>query len=204
MTKGTRPVISLIVAALQPDLGIGVNGKLPWRLKQEIKFFKDVTSKTKEGAINAVIMGRKTWESIPPKFRPLSNRLNVVLSTSYSNVCENGVLYYNSLHKVMETFEKAGFKHGDQDISKIFVIGGAQVYNSIIDDDRVDNLIVTNVKYIGEEEKKPVIDTFLDWDLTKWERQDVLKLKEFANVEFSEGVIVENDYAYEYTMWERS
>lgn len=203
MTKPTRPVVSLIVAALQPELGIGANGRLPWRLKKEIKYFRDVTSKAKEGAVNAVIMGRNTWESIPSKFRPLSNRLNIVLSRSYTNICQDGVLYYNSVDKVMETFEKAGYKYGEWDINKIFIIGGAQVYNSMIDDGRVDNLLLTNVKYVGEEEKKPVFDTFLDWDLTQWEKKDVSELKKFVEVEFDEGVVVENDYEYEYTMWER-
>lgn len=203
MTKSTRPVISLIVAALQPDLGIGAKGKLPWRLKQEIKYFKDVTSHAPEGSINAVIMGRRTWESIPPRFRPLPNRINVVLSNSYTNVTENGVLYFNSLDKVMETFERAGFKHEKQEIGKIFIIGGAQVYNSMIQDGRVDKLLVTNVKYVGDDETKPVLDTFLDWDLTKWEKKKVAELKKFADVDFSEGVIKENDYEYEYTIWER-
>lgn len=201
--KAIKPTVSLIVAALQPELGIGANGKLPWRLKQEIKYFKDVTSKATDGGINAVIMGRKTWESIPAKFRPLPNRLNVVLSRSYENKGENGVLYYNSLDKVMESFEKSGYRHDGLDISKIFIIGGAQVYNSMIDDGRVDSLLVTDVKYVGPETSKPQLDTFLKWDLTPWKKLDISELKEFADVDFTEGAIVENDYEYEYTMWTR-
>lgn len=198
-----KPVVSLIVAALQPELGIGANGKLPWRLKQEIKYFRDVTSKAKEGAINAVIMGRKTWESIPPKFRPLPNRLNVVLSRNYTNQNIDGVFYFNSLKSVLQAFENSGYKNGDAHIEKIFVIGGAQVYSTVLKDIEVDNLLITDVKYVGEEEKKPTLDTFLDWDLTEWERKDLDHLKQFAGVEFTEGVIQENDYEYEYTMWER-
>lgn len=201
--KAAKPAVSLIVAALQPDLGIGVKGKLPWKLKQEIKYFKDVTSRAKEGGVNAVIMGRKTWESVPPKFRPLPNRVNVVLSTSYKNTAVDGVLYYNSLQTVMDTFEQNGYKHDDLDIGKIFIIGGAQLYNSMINDPRVDNLLVTNVNYVGQHENKPKLDTFLDWDLTKWERKDGSHLRNFADVEFTEGVIAENDYEYEYTLWKR-
>lgn len=199
--KGTKPVVSLIVAALQPDLGIGANGKLPWRLKQEIKYFKDVTSKSKEGAINAVIMGRKTWESIPKKFRPLPNRLNVVLLRNYTNQSIDGVLYSNSLQSVLQTFESNNYHHEESKIEKIFVIGGAQVYSTVLKDIEVDNLLITDVKFVGEE--KPEIDTFLDWDLSQWERKSLDDLKKFVEVEFTEGVIRENDYEYEYTMWEK-
>lgn len=199
--KGTKPVVSLIVAALQPDLGIGANGKLPWRLKQEIKYFKDVTSKSKEGAINAVIMGRKTWESIPKKFRPLPNRLNVVLLRNYTNQSIDGVLYSNSLKSVLQTFESNNYHHGESQIEKIFVIGGAKVYSTVLKDIEVDNLLITDVKFVGEE--KPEIDTFLDWDLSQWERKSLEDLTKFVEVEFTEGVIHENDYEYEYTMWEK-
>lgn len=62
-------------------LGIGHAGGLPWRLRQDMAFFKKMTTNTVDSnKQNAVIMGRKCWDSIPVKFRPLSNRINVVLS----------------------------------------------------------------------------------------------------------------------------
>ncbi len=61
--------------------GIGNKGQLPWRLKNEMKFFAKMTTTTKDTSKkNAVIMGRKTWESIPEKFRPLKNRFNLILT----------------------------------------------------------------------------------------------------------------------------
>lgn len=200
----SRPQISLVVAAMAPDLGIGAKGKLPWRLKQEIKYFKDVTSAVpNEGSINAVIMGRKTWESIPAKFRPLPNRLNVVLSRSHVNDSRNGVLYYNSMDLVLDAFQKSDYNVEEKKISKIFIIGGAQIYNAFINDPRVDNLLLTNVKFTGNDSEAPSMDTFLSWDLTKWNRLNAQKLKETAAVEFTEGTIKEGDYEYEYTLWER-
>ena len=72
---------SVIVAAASTSMGIGKQGKLPWRLSADMAHFKDVTSTTSSALKrNAVIMGRATWESIPPRFRPLPSRLNVVLS----------------------------------------------------------------------------------------------------------------------------
>jgi dihydrofolate reductase len=71
--------LTIIVAATKSN-GIGQSGKLPWRLSKEIAYFARVTSSAPEGQRNAVIMGRKTWESIPANFRPLSKRFNVVVS----------------------------------------------------------------------------------------------------------------------------
>ena len=102
--------VSLVVAASIPEFGIGLEGlffivfsvfmdflilgeyfekkntnkhtgSIPWRIKNDLKFFKQITSNvTNNEKRNAVIMGRKTWESIPDKFRPLPNRLNIVLT----------------------------------------------------------------------------------------------------------------------------
>lgn len=79
-TAFMRPFI-VIVAATAGSLGIGRHGKLPWHLPLDMEHFKQLTSMTtRANRMNAVIMGRKTWQSIPEKFRPLKNRLNVVLS----------------------------------------------------------------------------------------------------------------------------
>ena len=61
-----------IIIAVDDKNGIGKNGTLPWRIKEDMEFFRTVTSTTKKKhRQNAVIMGRKTWESIPEKHRPL-------------------------------------------------------------------------------------------------------------------------------------
>jgi dihydrofolate reductase len=71
--------LTLIVAATKSN-GIGQNARLPWRLPKEMAYFAQVTSNAPDGSSNAVIMGRNTWESIPKKFRPLKNRVNIVIS----------------------------------------------------------------------------------------------------------------------------
>jgi len=73
--------LTIVVAATRSN-GIGVSTRgLPWRLPAEMAYFVRVTSKAPTGKMNAVVMGRKSWESIPPKFRPLKDRLNVVISS---------------------------------------------------------------------------------------------------------------------------
>ncbi|QRV91141.1 dihydrofolate reductase domain-containing protein [Ceratobasidium sp. AG-Ba] len=85
----TPPQLTLVVAATLNN-GIGVRGGLPWRLPREMAYFAQVTksagiSSSDPSNIqqekNGVIMGRKSWESIPTKFRPLKDRLNVVISS---------------------------------------------------------------------------------------------------------------------------
>ncbi len=70
----------LVVAATR-KMGIGKAGTMPWKLPGDVAYFKALTSRTADAAkVNAVVMGRKTWESIPARFRPLRGRVNVVLS----------------------------------------------------------------------------------------------------------------------------
>ena len=77
-----RP-FSVVVAACKQTRGIGAGGKLPWRLRGDMQYFKQLTRSTADPLKrNAVIMGRKTWQSIPEKFRPLADRLNVVVSSN--------------------------------------------------------------------------------------------------------------------------
>jgi dihydrofolate reductase len=118
-----------LIVAMDVNGGIGKGGTLPWNLKEDMSFFKEMTS----GGI--VIMGRSCFESIPEKFRPLPNRLNVVL-TRFSNAQYPGCLVYNSIFDVLTD---------DYLMSKgnIWVIGGAQIYDIFID--IVDELYVTHV-----------------------------------------------------------
>ncbi|PRQ76741.1 hypothetical protein AAT19DRAFT_12159 [Rhodotorula toruloides] len=71
--------LTLIVAAT-PSHGIGRNSTLPWRLSKEMAYFARMTKGEGQELANAVIMGRKSWEGIPSKFRPLPGRVNVVVS----------------------------------------------------------------------------------------------------------------------------
>jgi|TARA_B110000967_G_scaffold210062_1_gene270122 dihydrofolate reductase/thymidylate synthase len=145
MSTSTRD-FQVVVAATAGEMGIGLDGTLPWRLPKDMAYFKALTSQVDEpGKKNAVVMGRKTWESIPPKFRPLPGRVNVVLSRSGSlreasgdtnsipngngdTPCETlpeGVLLRASLDEALEFL---GSEEMRKEVERVFVIGGAQVY----------------------------------------------------------------------------
>ena len=86
-----------IVVALDDKQGIGKANALPWRLARDMQRFKDVTIPAPAGRQNAVVMGRKTWDSLPPKYRPLPGRLNVVLTSNPDLALPSGVLRAGSL-----------------------------------------------------------------------------------------------------------
>ena len=123
-----RRSFQIIVAATK-ELGIGLNGTLPWKLPADMAFFKELTTATESTKkVNAVIMGRKTWESLPAKFRPLPRRLNVVLTKEYLSspeYCPDNVQKCSSLDAALDSLSDPGVS---SQIEQIFVIGGAQIF----------------------------------------------------------------------------
>lgn len=110
-----------IIAALDHRRAIGKDGKLPWHIPEDMKRFKRLTTG------HAVLMGRKTWESLG---RPLPGRRNVVLSSSPVP----GIESYASLEESLRALASA---------ERIFVIGGGNLYAQLID--RADELYLTLV-----------------------------------------------------------
>jgi dihydrofolate reductase len=105
--------VNIIVAA-SSNMVIGKDNDLPWRLPTDLKYFKEITSGS------PVVMGRKCWESIPEKFRPLPNRKNVIITrnTDYKSHCDADVRH--NLNLALEE-QRYG-------VDDIFVIGGSDIY----------------------------------------------------------------------------
>ncbi|XP_064478572.1 dihydrofolate reductase-like [Ornithodoros turicata] len=130
------------IAAMCLSRGLGIRGNLPWRLKKEMAYFSRITTTTSApGKINGVIMGRKTWDSIPPKYRPLADRLNVVVSRTLSKVPE-GHHVVQSLPEATSLLQKMA---AEGKVDKIFVIGGEQLYKLAVADPLCTRLYVTEI-----------------------------------------------------------
>nr|AIA15403.1 Thymidylate synthase [uncultured bacterium] len=150
----------LVVAATHVSQGIGRAGTIPWKLKGDMQYFKDVTSTvTKANAAslqNAVIMGKKTYLSIPVKFRPLVGRINVVLSRSSGVREELGlpdtVLTASSLEEALQLLSSPSV---ESRIDQIFVIGGASVYKEALESPRCGTIYLTKIL-----KEYPDMDTF--------------------------------------------
>lgn len=116
-----------VVVAATKEMGIGKDGKLPWNLPTDLKFFKDLTLTTLDSAKkNALVMGRKTWESIPTKYRPLSGRLNIVLTRSSGFYIANteNVVTCSSIDSALDLLAAPPYSLS---IEKVFVIGGGEI-----------------------------------------------------------------------------
>ena len=129
-----------IIAAFDSRYGIGKNGQLPWNLPSDLKHFKEITCAVSDPTKkNAVIMGRKTWESLPAKFRPLPGRVNVVLSKAGLPDLPSGVLCFRSLDEALNGLTRPI-------IEKVFVIGGEQIYAHAMEHPSCRKLYVTHVQ----------------------------------------------------------
>jgi len=137
MSKHHKPVY--LIAAADKNNGIGANGTLVWHLKDDLKFFQKTTEHTDDFyKENAVIMGRTTWESIPENHRPLKGRRNLVLTRNEDYQVEGGVVFH-SFDDAIKAADK------DDNIEKIFVIGGAHVYRESLSHARIAGIYLTRI-----------------------------------------------------------
>jgi len=150
-----------VILAMDKNRGLGNQGQLVWQLKKDMAFFKSLTTsqnltltETEFGinrihtpsikdqkanpSLNSVIMGRKTWESIPEKFRPLKNRENIVLSRSKAAI--------HPQVKVVPDFEQSLVLAGQSE-SETFVIGGGQLYRQSILHPKCQRIYITQIEH---------------------------------------------------------
>ena len=121
-----------VVVAATRDLGISKGGDLPWTLPTDLKFYDDITSTTSDpGKRNAVIMGRKSWESIPLEHRPQPGRLNVVLtrSGSFDIATAENVVICGSMGSALELLAASPYCLS---IEKVFVVGGGEILRCVL------------------------------------------------------------------------
>lgn len=146
-----------IILAVDDKNWIWKNNELAWHLPADMKYFSETTKNTKDLAKhNAVIMGRKTWESIPSKFRPLPQRINCILTRtlkqeSNDSQIDDFVLYFNSIDHCLEELSKK------DNLENIFIIGWANLYNQVLDHPLLDKIYLTKVGW------DHWCDVFFDW-----------------------------------------
>jgi dihydrofolate reductase len=127
----TEPIRLSLIVAQGRNRAIGVAGQLPWRLKDDLAHFKRTTM----GA--PVIMGRKTWESLPK--RPLPGRANIVISRDWNyDAAEARV--YSSVSPAINAAKAMALNAGQ---TEVFVIGGEAIYKAALP--MVDRIYLTDV-----------------------------------------------------------
>lgn len=108
-----------IIVATGLNNEIGANGDLLWRLPKDMQWFKENTS----GA--DVLMGRKTYDSFPDKFKPLPNRTNIVITRNETLQLPQGAFVVNSLEAAFELAEKCH-------TTEKYIIGGGKIYEQAL------------------------------------------------------------------------
>jgi len=165
---GDDPPIGLI-AAVAANGVIGDDGEMPWHLPADLQHFKQTTMG------NPVIMGRRTYDSIAGRIDgPLPGRHNIVLSRSEPDL-HDGVVVADSIDAAVAEAEAVCAL--DSGAERIFVIGGATVYEQFLT--RADELVLTELAdaYEGDTE-------FPEWDDTEWREVDRDDRGEFAFVTY--------------------
>ncbi len=121
----------IIIAALAENRGIGKDNNLLWHLPADMKFFKEQTTG------HVIITGRKNYESIPEKFRPLPDRINIVVTRDKNYVAPGAII----VHTIEEGIKMAQ----DKNAEKCFIIGGGQIYKEVLEKNMAHEMIITRV-----------------------------------------------------------
>ena len=160
-------MVSIIVAYDERRV-IGNKGMLPWHLPEDLKHFKQVTVGC------PIILGRKTWESLPRK--PLPDRMNIVLSRDWEEEKDKLPLapaYFMTTLKGAIDVARDALPGKD-----VWIIGGAQIYQEALAEDHVDRVLATEVRGVHEG------DVFLPLMGDKWVRRVLNQYEKFSIVDY--------------------
>ena len=139
----------VLIAALARNGVIGINNTLPWHLPEDMKHFREATRG------KPVIMGRKTWESLPDTFRPLPGRHNIVVSRNPTYQAD-GATVVSSLTAALDAAVNA---------DDVFVIGGAELYRQALPLAR--RMVLTRIEQDFEGDAHFPSFTDADWQMTR-------------------------------------
>lgn len=133
---------SIIVACTSDEGGIGRNGLIPWKLSNDMQHFRRITTKVNSpDKMNAVVMGRTTWESLP--YKPLPGRLNIVISSTQDML--PGAFVFKNLQAAID------FIASESDIIEhAFICGGECLYREALHHPNLTNVYLTRI-YPGED-----------------------------------------------------
>lgn len=174
VTESTNNVPEMsvaLIAAIGQNRELGKNNELLWHLAEDMQFFKETTTR------HYVIMGRKSFESIPPKYRPLPNRVNVIISRNEDYMVEECY----TCGTVEEALELAK----DNGEERVFITGGGQIYQLALDRNLVDEMYITHVEASFQDADVH----FPAFDESHWEKTPLRKVLADTQNEFPFEII---------------
>lgn len=147
MANMSNAQISLICVT-DAKYGISKDGKIPWRIREDIAFFHDVTRQTNaRDRLNAVVMGKNTWKALPSNARGLRDRINIIVSNTMTthelesdNSLETEVHLVHSLNEAVELSNKLN-------VENLFICGGKNIYIEALRDLKLDNIYFNMISH---------------------------------------------------------
>ena len=150
MTKPIHVILAVdknsgIAKQNDQDVSDSFESYIPWDIREDMVNFKKITLQTADKTkVNAVIMGRKTYEAIPEKYRPLHGRLNVVVTSKpYDNDLDymdvKNVLQFKNLHDAYKALDKIDM------VESVFICGGVALYNEAIASNKLKYIYLTRI-----------------------------------------------------------
>lgn len=155
-----------LIAAIGANFELGRNNELLWHLNEDMQFFKQQTRK------HYVIMGRKSFESIPKKYRPLPDRVNIIISRDPDYMYEECYTFTN----LQEALQMA--RENGED--KVFIIGGGEIYKMALEQNLVDEMYLTHVHATFENADVH----FPAFDSSLWNKSPLQSIKADSQNEF--------------------
>lgn len=153
----------IIIAAMAENRVIGNNNQLPWNIKEDLQRFKQLTK------YHPIIMGRKTYESLPKK--PLPRRLNCIL-TRNENYKQDKAFTFSTLESCIESLKNEKPEKNKIDYSKIFICGGQSIYQQALEIADKIELTIIHQNYSG--------DTFFPKFEKNWKLENQITNKEYS------------------------
>jgi len=175
MKKKIENVVVKMIVAYSKNMTIGDNGEIPWHFPEDLKYFKKTTTG------HSIVMGRKTWESLPRGFLP--DRVNIVMSENYielnkehekSKHWKYGPHFVRSIGEAVFCAKYYGISND------VWVIGGTSIYEQFLERDLVEEVFATEIheEYTGDA-TFPVLDPEL------WKRNEEESSEDFTKVRYT-------------------
>lgn len=168
----------LIVAFNKKNV-IGKNNSIPWYIPEDLKNFKEVTNN------NIVVMGRKTYESLPQK--PLPNRINVVITSQPENYENNENIIFTNIESSLDKIVEINRKNGNK--KQVFIIGGTSIYQHFLP--YCSSMYVTKIFNDCDG------DSFFPYDLETYTKENNFQKK------FCSEVKMHKDIKYQFVIYEK-
>ena len=135
-----------LIVAIDSTFGISKNNIIPWKIKEDMNFFQDVTRRTYvPDEQNVVIMGKSTWKALPDSYRGLRDRINIVVSSSMTTNELNTDNKTKTESYLVKSLSDAFGLCDTLQPGKVFIGGGSQIYKDVLENYSIDEIYITHI-----------------------------------------------------------